>query len=348
MENKFRYLNAAYFTEVIVGRLNGSAQQVENNSGNGFKNTTYIKKIGRRATVSAQCQKYNIKRFAERKGFKLSNRTKIGNRIMISADPSKYVDEDVFGFMRAEKDELSEEEYQQLTKEEQATFSKNKKKYSRNITKKRKSNFQMSHLTNISNGRVNTEWNVASSSSENLPYAVEITSGIFAGISNININGIGKYKISGIDSEFRDYSSSEPVTEESITITEQEKYHRIEAALRGLQYLSIEGNQNNYLTDTTPKFIILAEYSWGNNVFQGVIKSDAVDIEALKETIDENNEFRLTDIYIGISKRILHENYQNLREQFENEFKDYDYVHVSGIKKAFDSYLEYLKATIIK
>lgn len=349
LESKNRYLNAAYFTEVIAGRLNGSAKQAENKPKNGFNNVTYIKKIGGRATVSAPCQKYNIKRFIKEKGFELSKRTKVENRMIISADPSKYIDEDIFGFMRAEKDELNQEEYEKLSKEEQDTFTKSKNKYLRNITKKRKSNFQMSHLTNISNARVDTEWNIASSSlSDNLPYQVEVTSGIFAGISNININGIGKYKISDVESEFRDYSSSEPVMQKDIDISKQQKYKRIEAALRGLQYLNIEGNQNNYLTDTTPKFVILAEYSWGNNVFQGIIKSQGVDIEALKETIEENEEFRLTDIYIGVSRRITNEKYKDLREQLENELEDCDYVHVSTIKKTFDSYLEYLKETIMK
>lgn len=348
MHNKYRYLNAAYFTEVIVGRLNGSASQVEDNLRTGFDNITYVKKIGKRATVSAQCQKFNIKMFSKYKGFKLSERIKNDKKIIISADPSKYIDEDVFGFMRADKEELTEEQFNLIAEEQKTTFSKNKNKYTRNITKKRRSNFQMSHLTNVSNGKVALEWNTASTSTDSMPYCVEVTSGIFAGVSNININGIGEYKISDIESEFRDYSPTEPVTKEEIKITKEEKYKRIETVLKGLEYLSIQGNQNNYLTDTSPKFVVLGEHSWGNNVFQGIIKGNGVDIEALKETLEENEEFRLSDIYIGVSKRIYHESYQTLRAQLQNAFENYDNVHVSGVKTAFDAYFNYLKSTMVE
>lgn len=345
-----RFLNMAYFIEVIEGRLNGSSEQVESNKRTGFDNVSYVKKIGGRGLVSAPCQKFNIKRFMVNNSLQLSSKMKIDKKIVIPAMPHKNVDEDIFGFMRADKDEITEEKYNELDELEKSTFRKNKNKYERNITKKRKSRFAMSPLINIDNRRIELEWNVASTSGDAMPYSVETYSGIFAGISNVDINNISNFTISGNEAEFRDYSDlelgSNVIKEEDLKLSSDEKYKRIEAAMRGLEYLSIQGNQNNHLTDTSPKFIILTEYSWGNNVFQGVIKKDGVDVEALMETMEENEEFRLSDAWIGISKRIDNENYKNLKAELEQTFEGFNHIHIGTVKSAFDGYLKYLKESL--
>lgn len=349
--DKSRFLNMAYFVEVIEGRLNGSAEQVENKKRTGFDNVSYVKKIsGGRGIVSAPCQKFNIKRFMKNEGFELSKKIKNGKKISISALPHKYIDEDMFDFMRADKEELTDEQHSQLDKVEQKTFKKDGKKWIRNITKKRKSRFMMSPLVCTDYSRINLEWNIASTNGDAMPYYVETYSGIFAGISNVNINDISNFTVSNNGAEFRDYSNLEIknniVDENELEIDKKAKFNRIQTALKGLQHLSIQGNQNNHLTDTSPKFIILAEYSWGNNVFQGIIKRDGVDIEALVESLEENNEFRISDIWMGVSKRIDNDKYKMLKEELENEFKGFEYIHLGSVKQAFDGYLKYLKESL--
>jgi CRISPR-associated protein Cst2 len=341
-----RFLNMGYFVEVIEGKLNGSAEQVEKTPRTGFKNVTYVKKVDGKGIISAPCQKFNIKKFMANEDFMLSKKIKNDTKISISALPHKYIDEDIFGFMRADKDEITDEQYKELDEVEQETFKKNGKKWTRNITKKRKSRFMMSPLVCVDYGKINLEWNIASTTGDSMPYCIETYSGIFAGISNVNINDISSFVISDNESEFRDYSNLEIFDQEELELPKEEKYNRIKSALRGLQYLSIQGNQNNHLTDTTPKFVILAEYKWGNNVFQGVIKKDGVDIEALKEALEENEDFRISDIWIGVSKRIDNSKYKTLKEDLIKEFEDTDYVHVGNIKNSFDKYLEYLKNTM--
>lgn len=199
----------------------------------------------------------------------------------------------------------------------------------------------MSPLINVSNSKINVEWNVASTEGDYMPYTVETSAGIFVGISNINISNISQFTISKIDSEYRDYSVKE-FNQEDIKVSNYDKLERIKTVLKGLQYLSIQGNQNNYLTDTSPKFIILGEYSWGNNVFQGIIKRNGVDVEALEETLEENENFRLSDIWIGVSKRIISREYENLKDKLKSSFKKNDYVHISTVKEAFDNYFIHL------
>ncbi|EFG87144.1 hypothetical protein CLCAR_3252 [Clostridium carboxidivorans P7] len=230
------------------------------------------------------------------------------------------------------------------------TLKKDGKKWVRNITKKRKSRFMMSPLVCTDYGKINLEWNIASTTGDSMPYCVETYSGIFEGISNLDINNISNFTVSNNEAEFRDYSDAEVnnkiVNEKELKISNKIKLDRIETCLRGLQYLSIQGNQNNHLTDTTPKFIILAEYSWGNNVFQGIIKKGGVDIQALAESLEDNDRFRISDIWIGVSRRIDNEKYKTLKEKLENEFNGMEYIHLGTVKQAFDGYLEYLKYSL--
>lgn len=358
MEN--RNLNIGYATEVLNGRLNGSSPDVERSNMN--ENTTFVKKINGRGTVSAQCQKFNIRRFMEVvDGFKENERIMIqkgtgenkeNSRIEMTPDAFNYAQDDIFGYMMAVKSTtITKEEYDQLSEEEKKFYKekgKGKKlSYEKkgSGTSKRKSNFLMSHMTSVSKRSINKEWCVASSTNGGtLPITIETTSGVFVGIANINIKDIGTYKISD-DGQFRDYSEDEAELKKIRDLTKEEKFERIRSALRGLEYLSIQGNQNNYLTDTKPKFVILGEYKWGNNVFQGVFKENGIDIELLKETLEENEEFRISNIWIGVNK-FADEKYNDIKDIIIKEFEGCDFIKVSNVKNAFDSYLEYLEQTL--
>jgi CRISPR-associated protein Cst2 len=336
-----------YAIEVLSSKLNGSSDTVEEKKAE-FDNVSYVKKIDGRGVVSAPCQKYNIQRFMqEAENMPIGKRLKKGTKVTISADPYKYVNEDIFGFMRADSISITEEEYDQLDAESKVLFTRDSKKgYKQNITKKRKSRFQLSPLINMSNRKIDTEWNICSTESDSMPYENEIYSGIFAAIGNVNIDDISSFKISDITSEFRDYAVEEGRTEKELKISKNEKYKRIESAIKGLQHLSIEGNQNNYLTDTTPKIVMLGEYSWGNNIFQGVIKENGIDIDALKEALDENEEFRKSDVWIGISDKIVDPQYKGVKKTLTDKLEDYKFVHVDSVKNTFDEYLKYLKNTL--
>ena len=186
-----RNANIAYAIEVLNGRLNGSSETVEvNKSGN--KNTSYVKKIAGRGLVSGNCQKYNMIKYLEDVGkFEISKRKKTEKEVFSKTLPHKYVNEDLFGFMKAQNIVITEEEYQSLDEIEQSLFVKNGKKgYKQNITKKRMSRVHLSSLVNISNTKINTEFKVTTTDTENMLYNVETYSGLMAGIANIDIENI--------------------------------------------------------------------------------------------------------------------------------------------------------------
>lgn len=340
-----RMLNMNYAIEVIDGRLNGSASEVENNK-DGFNNTTFTKKIGGRSKVSAVCQKANMKKYmCEVLKESMVEKTKEGKQVLGEPNPYENTFDDIFGFMLATKIELTEEEYKKLADNEKGDFKKKGKKYSKNATKKRISNLQMSSLINVSNRRVETEFNVCATSDDNMPYKIETYSGIMSGIANFNLSNVGVFNISNSASEFTDYFVKEAGELGVKNLEKDQKLERIEKTLNALEYLSIKGNQTNHLTDTKPKFIIMADYGWGNNVFQGVINKDGLDIEMLKESIEQNEEYRLSNIYIGVNKFFDKNNNLDL-ETLKNELSEYDFIKVDNVHNTFKNYIEELKENI--
>lgn len=339
-----RKLNGFYAIEVLNGRLNGSASQVERKSG--YNNATFTKKVAGRSKISSQCQKFNIKDFMlSMSGSAQSERVKEGKQIKALIDPYKYELDDIFGFMLADKVEIDEEEYNSLNENQKKLFKKNKKKYQSNITKKRKTRLQMNALVNVSNRKVEWEWNVASSSTDFMPYQQEVYSGVHISIFNLNIDDIGKFIISDSPSEYRDYSVEEAKLSNVRDLTGEERFERINNVLNAIEHLSISSNQANHLTDTKPKFVILADYSWGNNAFQGVLKEDGLDIDMLKECIDQNDKYRLSKIYIGVNK-FFDDAFNKIKGQLEEEFEACDFIEISNVQTAFENYKKELKLNI--
>lgn len=338
-----RKLNGFYAIEVINGRINGSSEQVEN-SKSGFKNATFTKKIAGRSKISSQCQKFNMKDYmSTMSGIQQSEKIKEGKQIKAILDPYNSEIDDIFGFMIASKVEITKEEYDQLDENKQQLFKKSKNIYQANITKKRKSRLQMNALLNLSNRRVEWEWNVASSTTDSMPYQQEVYSGVHTSIFNLNIEEIGRFIISNNPSEHRDYSVEEAEASGVRDLNSEERYNRASNVLDAIEHLSISSNQTNHLTDTKPKFIVLADYSWGNNAFQGVMKENGIDIDMLKECIEQNEKFRLSNIYIGINK-FFDEKYNEI--DLVKELEEYDFVKVSNVKDAFTNYKKELKENL--
>lgn len=340
-----KLLNIAYAIETINARLNGSAEEVENRK-DSFKNTTFTKKIGNRAMVSGVCIKSNMKEYVKNIYLEECNiKVKDGKQVKLSPHPMQYSFDDIYGFMIAEKITIEEEEYNKLSEEEKKLYKKNKKVYECNATKKRVARLQISSLVNISNKKVNLEFGVCATSTDNLPFKLETYSGIMSGIANFNITGVGEYTISNIESEFRDYNEVEAKVLKVRNLNKEEKIERIERTLRALEYLSIKGNQTNHLTDTKPKFVILAEYSWGNNVFQGVIKGDGLDIEMFREALEQNEEYRLSKVFVGVNK-FFNDDFKTTVDSLKEDLADLDYVIVDNVHNTFNNYINHLKETL--
>lgn len=343
---KKRFLNGIIMIEAENSRLNTSCPEVERTNGN--ENVTYTKKVGSNGMCSSASIKSNMKKFMIEEGFNVSQYIKDSNKIVSECDPIKFINEDVFGMMGARKVTISKEEYDSLKKEEQEGFKKEKKEYTKNITKKRDAKFKLNALIGLGTSRVRKEWGVCNCEGNySMPYQLETYADLMSSIFNFDINSVGRFIISHDATELRDYSTEEKNSREDIVeeLSREERLNRIKVTLKALKYLSIESNQSNYLTDTKPKAIILGEYSWGNNMFQGLITKNGVNIDGLKEVLDEYDDYRLSKIWIGLSNTIKSESFNNNIKEIKEKLIDYD-VKVTSVGKVFDEYLEYIEKTL--
>jgi CRISPR-associated protein Cst2 len=374
--NKNRFLNMAYGVEVLNGRINGSSSQVEI-SKSGFDNITFTKKVNGKGYVSAPCVKKGIKEYMEQDGLEVSSKTKIGKKIITDADPIKKSDEDIFGFMLASNGILTEEGFNELTEDEQQNYKKGKEGYKLNIeltkeqyeelteaekrtwkaskgkyipveksTTKRKACMSMNGLIGVGTSRIREEFGVCETTGDSMPYVLETYSDMMSGLANLNINQVGNFTMGDKSVSFKDYDVADGIEEKNLILPKEERFKRIETLLRGTQYLSIKTNQSNHLVDTMPKIVIMAEYSYGNNVFQGLITKNGINIEGLRETIEECDRFRMSNIYIGISSKIMNEKFQGLKKILEEQLREFDFIQIGTVKSAFDGYLEYLKCSL--
>lgn len=345
-----RFLNGVYAVEVLNGRLNTSCPDVENNIG-GFDNVTFTKKIGNKGYDSASSVKSSMKKDFIEHGENVSQYIKDGKKIITEANPWKFINEDVFGFMRAETIKLTKEQYEQLDEDTKKMYEGNTKQteFTNKATKKREAKFKLNGLIGLGTSKVKKEYGICKTSGDSMPYVLESYSDVMQGLFNFDVNSVGKFIISDNETQFRDYSNIESEILGVKDLTVEERKHRIETTLRALQHLAIQSNQSNYLVDTTPKLVILGEYSWGNNVLQGVIKKTGIDIEALKETIEDNEQFRLSKIWIGISSKIMSEQFNVNKEELQQQIDEAglsEVVEIGTVGQAFNRYIEYMKETL--
>lgn len=345
MNNRERFLNGAYAIEVENGRLNTSCPEVENTTSN--DNITFTKTVGGKGYVSASCIKKNMKDFMKLCGYNISQYVKDNKKIRVEAHPYVNLNEDVFGFMKAEKVELTQEEYDNLDDQQQKLYTKKGKIYSNNVTKKRDGKFKSNGLIGLGTNKVKKEWGVCSTTGDSMPYVLQKYADVMQGLFNFEIDRVGKFIVSENETKLRDYTESEvEILGISNELSREERLNRIEVTLRALQSLKLQSNQSNDLVDTMPKIIILGEYAWGNNMFQGIITKDGINIVALKEKLDNklNESFRLSKIWIGIDSSLRSINID--KEQLKQELEGYD-VEITTVGEAFDNYIDYVKETLV-
>lgn len=352
-----KFLAGCIGVETRNARLNGSSRDAEG-GGSTVQNIAYTKKIrSRQGTfpyASGVYVKKNIKDFAKDMGHNISGVRSLSTTEAVSeGHPYINYDEDVMGFMIASKLVLNEDEFNELPKEVKPTFTKTTKRkkalYEKNITKKRKGRLMVSPLQAISSTRIHSEFNVRQTDATNLLYTKEVYSNIMSMGFNLDVANVGVFRVSEDESGFRDYSNEEieglglVVDDDGIIKLEKEdKEKRIIDTLRAIQHFNTGVAQASNLEDLNSKFVIMGEYRIGNNIFNNIFRDGILDIDYLLEAIEENEEYRLSDIFIGVRSGFMTVVGEDLRDVLLETFKGNDNVKVGTVKEAFDGYIEHL------
>jgi CRISPR-associated protein Cst2 len=288
--------------------------------------------------------------------WELSPVTRDAKIAFTDANPLKYADDDVFGYMKAAKEVV-------LDEDGNPKKDKKGKDITENITVTRISPLKNSAIISVASVNPEENWSsMARQEGDSVPYGKHEYSAIMKGMFSLDLAQVGT---------FSDYNKTgyvnlsailkkETLERGAIEIDDEfvpkhkliriEKETRIKRAVDTIQALkNISGGamQTNNMGDVTPKFIVLATSKTGNHPFSHIAtKSGAydeyasLDIDALKETItDYKNDFE-GKIFIGKRAGFMDEKNDALIKLVA-EFSNF--IELNTINETIDNYCEQLK-----
>lgn len=314
---------------MLVDAPHSALNNAGSDAGDRTDNIVRVKSIrrGRKVYpyVSGQALRYWWRDTLEQRfGWKMSPISREKKIAFTSANPIDYDDDDVFGYMRA------------LKAKEGGTVT-------------RISPLKNSPLISVIGQIPTQDFGVmARHEGDPVPYEHEFYSTILKGIFSVDLDSLGVFYAA----EKTGYKNMHPKLEEiaeekGLSHREDEnkwtmpvniRAKRAQDVIQSLPYLQGGAKLTSHLTDVSPKFLILAAINGGNHIFMNIAKEEdgeaIIDIEALKEVLNEYENSLLTDIYIGLRKGFMDELKQPLAELSEKNGK----IHVGTIKEAVDQF----------
>ena len=242
----------------------------------------------------------------ERFGWELSPLFREEKQVFTAANPVKYPDDDVFGYMRAFK------------------------KGNKNITVTRISPLKNTPLISLYPDRSSVTQDDGYASRQEgdpVPYSSEFYSTILKGAFSLDLDAVGRFVIvdkAGYKNILKEDEITKEIKEEyegmknallsmsDATIEEKQwvlpshiRKNRASQTIKALKYIFGGAKLTEYLTDVTPKFIILAMFEGGINPFISNIVYEEngeilLDEEAIIERLKEYKEvLNPKKIFIG-------------------------------------------------
>lgn len=249
-----------------------------------------------------------------------------------SANPIDYDDDDAFGYMKAQK------------AKEGGTVT-------------RSSPIKTSPIISVLPQRPEQDFGVmARQEGDSVPFEHEFYSTVLKNIFSLDLDSLGVF----YSKEKTGYKNMYPKLEElakekglefdeenkSYSMPKDIRIKRAKEIIQVLPYLEGGAKLSSHLTDVSPKFIILTVFDGGNQIFMNIMKNDTEEVElnidALKEVLNEYDDCLLTDVYIGRRKGFLENSEIGLNELS----KELSNVHVGSIKEMIDEFSKQIEELI--
>lgn len=238
-------------------------------------------------------------------------------------NPVEFPEDDIFGYMRAEKAEKRrpvEESEEEDEEEEEKQLGKKVKPLMR------ASPFCASILASIrkTGWQGRDEGFVHLKEGTPLPYATEFYNTHLQGIFCLNYSRLGLFRNIGDRLELDDARINEFIRNKRITIKRDEgkagkvyemtdagikRKQRASELLKALARLRGGAKQAAFGTDVSPKVLLLAGTTCGNPIFNSLFSDDGsgpiLKIDTLKEVIRDYSDRIVTPVFMGIRKGYL-------------------------------------------
>ena len=265
------------------------------------------------------------------------------------ANPIKYPDDDIFGYMRAAKIMIKDE--------------KTGKEKSENVTLTRVSPLKNSAMIAVSYNPIIQNWSsMTRQEGDAVPYGKDEYSSIMKGMFSLDLEYAGTFTMQNrsgfmnlneslreealqngteIDDPILTNTDGKPV--KLVRLNSDIRLKRIKDTILALKYLTGGAKQATNMADVTPKLIILARFENGNHPFSHLAKEElglpVFSTEALKEVLaDYKNQF-IGPVFIGKRKGFMDE----LDEQLQLLKKEFAFVSVAPINESIDEFVNSIK-----
>jgi len=352
--------------DVDVVALNNAGKNTQSNNDNAIA-TKSIRKNGRSYVyVSGQAWRYWWREALQKnQGWALSPITRDGKIAFTNADPLKYPDDDVLGYMRAAKDaELDENG--EPKKDARGNIKMT------NVTVTRVSPLKNSAIISAASVRPEENWSsMARQEGDAVPYEKQEYCATMKGMFSLDLSMVGtfsNYDRTGyknlsivlqeeaikdgaeeIDDPFVLDAKGNP--KKLIRLAKEIRQKRANDTVQALKTISGGAMQTNNMGDVTPKLIILATTATGNHPFSHVVGSKGqrdeevvFNFDGLVEVLkDYKNIFEGT-IFIGRRSGFMDEIDNDLKSL--EKMKDIPMVKVLSVNDAIDQYCEQMKSQI--
>jgi CRISPR-associated protein Cst2 len=353
--------------DVDVVALNNAGKSDTTQADNGVA-TKRIRKNGRYYTyVSGQAWRYWWRNTLQKDmAWDVSPIIRETKVAFTSADPVKYADDDVFGYMKAAKDEVRDEDGNPI-------IDKKGKAKTENATVTRVSPLKNSAIVSVTSVQVEENWsNMMRQEGAAVPYTKQEYSAIMKGMFSLDLDQVGTFSsynrtgfqnlseklrsealqvkgVSEISDPYLISAKGEP--HKLVRLPKEIREKRITDTILALKTISGGAMQTNNMGDVTPKFIILATTNSGNHPFSHVATARGMgdqtfelNIVGLAEVLRDYQVQWQGKIFVGHRSGFLGsddvKNLIDLREEFS------ELLQIGSINEAIDGYVDQLKTQI--
>jgi CRISPR-associated protein Cst2 len=283
--------------------------------------------------------------------WKLSPVTREAKIAFTEADPLKYADDDVFGYMKAAKAIVLDDEGNPVK-------DKKGKEKTENVTVTRISPLKNSAIISVASVTPEENWSsMARQEGDSVPYGKHEYSAVMKGMFSIDLSQIGTFS----DYNKTGYVNLSPLLKKEaldggaeliddefvpnhklIRIDKTTRIQRATDTIKALKNISGGAMQTNNLGDVTPKFIVLATTKTGNHPFSHIAtKTGAydeyatLDTDALQEVINDYKDDFEGKIFVGKRTGFMDEKNDAL-EKLKAAFPDL--IELKTINEVIDGY----------
>jgi CRISPR-associated protein Cst2 len=359
-EVKNYFVHGSILIDVDGASLNNWGSDATNTQG--MDNTSAVKKVFKNgqmyAVVAGQAWRYWWRETLGLNGWNLSPITRDKKIAFTEANPLKYADDDIFGYMRASKDEV---------KDENGNIIRDKKGNPKkvDVTVTRISPLKNSILTSVApiDKKTINEFSVmARQGGDAVPYEKQSYSAVLKGMFSLDLDQVGTFtKVNRSGYKNVTDTTYNKVLENSgsevddlinpnvkrARLNNKIRLQRVKDTIIALKTIAGGAKRTTNHVSVKPDFIVLAVLKGGNNIFDNIAVEEngraTLSIEALKEAIIDNKEYFRSDVYIGKATGFMDDVSLSLLDDEIDGIK----IHKNSINKTIDEFAKILDKVVI-